>query len=1153
MPLSLVTMSFNFTGATRKRNINFGGRSLQNRNRSSLLQNAQIEREKREKLKQEERLSKLIQSHVRSYLTRKQLKEDIGKTWLIKYRDLESLDDSHILLAIREFNFTFSSQIVFNSLDTSADQLSLINDLIQRTNLHNHPITIINLINCLILAFDNTENEELKIKCLVQIETLINTQFDQLDSRVQSETLVNSLNKYEILLEYPHLNILSIINKLSVLSPSILISFLSTSKYSLIKQFSTADNTRIELRKSFELFFNHINSNMFTLTSVKPPQVMTILFNTLEFITNMKPIYSQIIDIPLINCLAHLLSNIDLDMIFPEIENRKTQSDEDVNMLDQEENITKDKRTNLDSRITKGLIFLNQEESVLVKNMFSQELHKYIISSCLISDVSADSENLDTRIITSFYFSLINFINLKSVRNGNSNTQNSVLKSNLVVNLIVISSNYNFMYQWFVALTENDFYNEILIQLEEKNYKFAPNDPLFKMVFSKENEDWWKTLFIFNELYSYIIYVCRDKDLFTKGKLNGSDFTSFTSFLKNLSIFTVLLGRTVMSLELDSNHRKTSFSTSQVEGNGNIFFKIVGLQSIKLLKQIYLRDLRLHHFESDFWQFKNVQFDLRNSAWLYPILADDKNWESEDDNLSLLENNRMDLDLSETQFSKNRFDIFSPDLPQIFRKIGIPSNYESILLLSYLPFLLPFESRAEIFRNLINFTKSGYIDEFRNKKVEGTVNRSNVLLEGYSQFGKLSGELFRYPLLVQFVNEFGAEAGIDGGGLTKEFLTSSLNIAFDTSKEKGIPVRFIKDSDEEDDIPYDDKLMLFDQTSKYYQIYPSSNFFWKNKLQDQVDKHLIKLPPNIENVSSQMSNYFELDFFRYIGMLIGKCLFENVLIDASFAHFFLSKWTNSETILGEKVEENQQYKNSFDDLKLYDGELYSNLSKLLEMPDDQLKLLELNFTLTESISIPHGNGDSVPMESIKIPVTVDLIPGGSEVYVDASNKLQYVYTIARFKMDFSLAAQTKYILEGIYSIISPRYLSLFNPFELGTLVSGGEKSIDIQDLKKNTVLGGYSVNDQTVKYLFDILENEFTDEEKCKFIKFVTAAPKAPLFGFKELNPKFGIRNAGANRDRLPTASTCINLLKLPDYCDKQLLKQKLLYSINSESGFDLS
>ncbi|OWB64713.1 hypothetical protein B5S33_g640 [[Candida] boidinii] len=1045
----------------------------------------------------------------------------------------------------------FSSQITLNSLDVSAKQLSLVKDLLQRTNFHDHAITIINLINCLIAAFEKAENQELKVNCLVEIETLINTQFDQLDSRVQSETLVNSLNKSEILLESPSLNILSTINKLSVLSPSILIIFFGTSKYSLIRQFSTEINKGIQLRKSFELCFNYVNSHKFTLANLRPPQIVTILFNTLEFITNNKLIVSQIMGIPLINFLTNLLSKIDLDVIFPEIDNRKLQTDEDVNMLGHEDNTTRDKGNNLDFRIKKGLVFLNQEESILIKNMFSQELHKYIISSCLINDVSANHDTLDTSIITSFYFSLINFINLKSVKNGNANTQNSVLKSNLIVNLIVISSNYNFMYQWFVTLTENDFYNEILIQLDEKNYKFASSDPLFKMVLSKENEDWWKTLFIFNELYSYIIYVCRDKDLFTKGKLNGSDFISFTSFLKNLSIFTVLLGRTAMSLELDKNNRKSK--SSHIEGNENIYFKIVGLQSIKLLKQIYLRDLRLHHFESDFWQFKNVQFDLRNFAWLYPILADDKNWESEDDNISSLENNRMDVDLTEPKFSKNRFDIFSPDLPQIFRKIGIPSNYEIILLLSYLPFLIPFEARAEIFRNLINFTKGAYIDEFRNKKVEGTVNRSNVLLEGYSQFGKLSGELFRYPLLVQFVNEFGAEAGIDGGGLTKEFLTSSLNIAFDTSKDKGIPVRYIKDSDEENDIPYDDKLVLFDQTSKYYQIYPSSNFFWKNKLQDQVDKLLVKLPPNIEDVSSPMSNYFELDFFRYIGMLIGKCLFENVLIDASFAHFFLSKWTNSETILGEKVEENQQYKNSFDDLKLYDGELYSNLSKLLEMPDDQLKLLELNFTLTESISIPQRNGDSMSVESFKIPVTVDLIPGGSDVYVDASNKLQYVYTIARFKMDFSLAAQTKYILEGIYSIISPRYLSLFNPFELGTLVSGGEKSIDIQDLKRHTVLGGYSGHDQTVKDLFDILENVFTDEEKCKFIKFVTAAPKAPLFGFKELNPKFGIRNAGPNKDRLPTASTCINLLKLPDYCDKELLKQKLLYSINSESGFDLS
>lgn len=33
--------------------------------------------------------------------------------------------------------------------------------------------------------------------------------------------------------------------------------------------------------------------------------------------------------------------------------------------------------------------------------------------------------------------------------------------------------------------------------------------------------------------------------------------------------------------------------------------------------------------------------------------------------------------------------------------------------------------------------------------------------------------------------------------------------------------------------------------------------------------------------------------------------------------------------------------------------------------------------------------------------------------------------------------------------------------------------------------------------------------------------------GFKELNPKFALRDAGIDTARLPTASTCVNLLKV--------------------------
>lgn len=36
-------------------------------------------------------------------------------------------------------------------------------------------------------------------------------------------------------------------------------------------------------------------------------------------------------------------------------------------------------------------------------------------------------------------------------------------------------------------------------------------------------------------------------------------------------------------------------------------------------------------------------------------------------------------------------------------------------------------------------------------------------------------------------------------------------------------------------------------------------------------------------------------------------------------------------------------------------------------------------------------------------------------------------------------------------------------------------------------------------------------------------------------------------------AGTCVNLLKMPRYKDPKILKEKLLYSINSNAGFDLS
>ncbi|XP_028054522.1 E3 ubiquitin-protein ligase UPL7-like [Camellia sinensis] len=69
----------------------------------------------------------------------------------------------------------------------------------------------------------------------------------------------------------------------------------------------------------------------------------------------------------------------------------------------------------------------------------------------------------------------------------------------------------------------------------------------------------------------------------------------------------------------------------------------------------------------------------------------------------------------------------------------------------------------------------------------------------------------------------------------------------------------------------------------------------------------------------------------------------------------------------------------------------------------------------------------------------------------------------------------------------------------------------------------------------------FEPKERCLLLKFVTSCSRAPLLGFKYLQPTFTIHKVacdvplwatfgGQDVDRLPSASTCYNTLKLPTY-----------------------
>ena len=88
--------------------------------------------------------------------------------------------------------------------------------------------------------------------------------------------------------------------------------------------------------------------------------------------------------------------------------------------------------------------------------------------------------------------------------------------------------------------------------------------------------------------------------------------------------------------------------------------------------------------------------------------------------------------------------------------------------------------------------------------------------------------------------------------------------------------------------------------------------------------------------------------------------------------------------------------------------------------------------------------------------------------------------------------------------------------------------------------------------------DSFTDTQKGALLRFVTSCPRAPLLGFKYLEPQLCIQMAGSvldesAADRLPTAATCMNLLKLPPYRNAAQIRSKLLFAIEEAAGFGLS
>jgi hypothetical protein len=107
-------------------------------------------------------------------------------------------------------------------------------------------------------------------------------------------------------------------------------------------------------------------------------------------------------------------------------------------------------------------------------------------------------------------------------------------------------------------------------------------------------------------------------------------------------------------------------------------------------------------------------------------------------------------------------------------------------------------------------------------------------------------------------------------------------------------------------------------------------------------------------------------------------------------------------------------------------------------------------------------------------------------------------------------------------------------------------------LKNNTKLSpDLSPNANKVIWLWEILE-EFSDEERIKFVKFCWAQERLPATHeeFQKLQVVFMIKSYldKTKKDLFPKADTCFFSIELPEYTSKEIMKKKILQAITLDN-----
>lgn len=380
------------------------------------------------------------------------------------------------------------------------------------------------------------------------------------------------------------------------------------------------------------------------------------------------------------------------------------------------------------------------------------------------------------------------------------------------------------------------------------------------------------------------------------------------------------------------------------------------------------------------------------------------------------------------------------------------------------------------------------------------IRRDMIVQDTIVELAKYLNDLNR-PLLVAFQGEI----GLDAGGVQKEFFYILINELF----KLNYGLWEATESKQYYWFPFNPQLIKPPIKSGDYQPLKSST---EQRITSWIDLFDVNLPKK-----SVEKKYV---LYKLCGILCFLAIYNGVTLDVQWPpHLF-------KYLLNEPIE--------WKDIRHIDPSLYQGFEALLNYHDEDF---ESTFDLTFEI---FDNGKIIPLK-----------PLGEEIRVAQENKLEFVELYSRY----ILVEKHKKYMEALkigFQITHNQSSYLHENLrweEFKVILSGVEDEIDFNVLRKSCEYIQYSENDPVIEWFWEIVHG-MNQEEKKNLLSFTTGSSRIPLGGLETI--PFKISRSGDSQTRLPSAHTCFSILALPEYASKEVLRERLLKSIEHHIGFDL-